>query len=501
MNLEGELMIIFFLISWLLLFFLYRMLTNPTSSKTLPLPPGPYPWPIIGNFFHFGKNLHLRLADMARVHGPLMSLHLGQQILIVGSSSIVASEILKTHDQTLSGRAVSRLLQKREPTAHNMNLVFTSECNDGWRTLRNIYKSELFSRKALETKVKMRENKVVEMMKYLGSKEGEEIVIKKVAFATSVNILGNALLSIDLVDFEGNGIGARIMKSLKRLAGLASMPLLADLYPVLSSWDLQGWYKQVMHIIHGELGDIWRDTLQRKRNENNVCSDLKDFTDILIEKGFTDQQINPLMQELFAAGTETTSATTEWLMVELLRNQKLMQKARNEVTKNINSDVVKESDLVHLPFLEACYKETLRLHPAGPLLLPHRAIEPCEMMGYTIPKDSQIMVNVWAINRDPKVWDDPLSFKPERFVGSKLSYKGNDFEFLPFGSGRRMCPGEAMASKIVLLTVASLILNFDWVLPNDVNPNDIDMEEEMDIAMHKKEPLHVIFKYCEQVKN
>ncbi|KVI07310.1 cytochrome P450 [Cynara cardunculus var. scolymus] len=459
MNLEGELMIIF-LVSWPLLFLFYRMITKPTSSKNLPLPPGPYPWPIIGNFFHFGKNLHHRLAEMAQVHGPLMSLHLGQQILIIGSSPIVASEILKTHDHALSGRAVSRLLQNREPTAHNMNLVFTSESTDVWRMLRNIYKSELFSRKALESYTEMRENKVMEMMKYLGSKEGEAIPIKQVAFATSVNILGNATLSIDLVDFEGNGIGANIIDSLRRLAVLAATPQLVDMYPILSRWDLQGWYKQVMHIIQADLGT-----------------------------------------ELFAAGTETTSASTEWLMAELLRNKELMQKVRDEVTKNIDGNVVKESDLVGLPFLEACFKETLRLHPAGPLLLPHRAKEACEIMGYTIPKDSQIMVNVWAINRDPNIWDDPLSFKPERFVGSKLSYKGNDFEFLPFGSGRKMCPGEAMASKIVLLTVAALILNFDWILPDDKNPNEIDMEEEMDIAMHKKQPLRVILKYRKQVEN
>lgn len=487
--------LIIFLVSWPLLFYFFRMITKRSFSKeSLPLPPGPYPWPIIGNFFHFGNNLHIRLAEMAQVYGPLMSLHLGQQILIIGSSPIVASDILKTHDHALSGRPVSLLLQNREPTIHNMNLVFTSVCNDGWRMLRNIYKSEFSSRKTLEANAKMRENKVMEMMNYLGSKEGEDIIIKKLAFASSVNILGNASLSIDLVDFEGNGIGASIMESLTRLAGLANMPLLADMFPILSRWDLQGWYKQLLHIVERELGPIWRDSLQRKRNETNISKDLKDFTDILIEKGFTNQQINPVMQELFAAGTETTSASTEWLMVELLRNQELMQKVRDEVTKNIHGDVVKESDLVHLPFLEACFKETLRLHPPGPLLLPHRAVEACEVMGYTIPKDSHIMVNVWAINRDPKIWDEPLRFKPERFVGSKMSYKGNDFEFLPFGSGRRMCPGEAMASKVVLLTVASLILNFDWFLPNNMNPNEINMEEEMYIAMRKKEPLHVILK-------
>nr|GEZ00780.1 probable (S)-N-methylcoclaurine 3'-hydroxylase isozyme 2 [Tanacetum cinerariifolium] len=130
-----------------------------------------------------------------------------------------------------------------------------------------------------------------------------------------------------------------------------------------------------------------------------------------------------------------------------------MRKVRDEVKTQIGKNVVKESDLVRLPFLEACLKETLRLHPPGPLLIPRKATQTCEIMGYSVPKDCQILVNVWAIHRDPNIWDDPLSFKPERFIGSNLSYKGNDFRYLPFGSGRRMCPGERMASKVILLTV------------------------------------------------
>ncbi|KAJ0732938.1 putative cytochrome P450 [Helianthus annuus] len=217
----------------------------------------------------------------------------------------------------------------------------------------------------------------------------------------------------------------------------------------------------------------------------------------MVQTAYGRQQHDPARRdpfELFAAGTETTGLTTEWFVAELLKNEEAMKKVRDEVTKQINGNVVKESDLVRLPYLEACFKETLRLHPAGPLLIPRKAVETCEIMGYTIPKDSQVLVNVWAINRDPKIWDDPLSFKPERFIGSNVSYKGNDFGYLPFGSGRRMCPGETMASKLILLTVASLVINFDWFIPDKTNPMEINMDEEMDIAMYKKEPLHVIFK-------
>ncbi|XP_071713317.1 probable (S)-N-methylcoclaurine 3'-hydroxylase isozyme 2 [Rutidosis leptorrhynchoides] len=493
--------IITFLIPLPLLFFLFRIISNRRSSNKLKLPPGPYPWPIIGNILQIGiKNPHITFAEMAKVHGPLISLRIGQRILIVGSSSIAASEILKTHDHALSGRDVSILLRNKEPTFHNMNLVFTSECDDGWRYLRNIYKTELLSGVVLESRANIRESKVLEMVKYLTSKEGEDIIIKDVMFVTAMNILGNATLSIDLVDYEGNGVGAGIMDTVRRLVMIVAKPQLADMFPVLGEWDLQGWYKQVMHIIEHELGAIWVDSIQRKRDDRSSSSS-KDFVDVLIEKGFTNRQINPVMEELFAAGTETTSLTIEWFVAELLKNQQVLKKTRDEVMKHINGDIVHESDLVRLPYLDACFKETLRLHPAGPLLIPRKATQTCEVMGYTIPKDSQILVNVWAINRDLSMWDDPLTFKPGRFIESNLSYKGNDFGYLPFGSGRRMCPGETMASKVILLTIANLILNFDWFVPDNVNPMEINMEEEMDIAMYKKEPLHVIFKLNKRFAN
>ncbi|PWA55465.1 cytochrome P450 [Artemisia annua] len=159
------------------------------------------------------------------------------------------AKILKTYDHVLSGRYVSRLLQNKKPTIHNMNLAFTSNCDDGWRNLRNLYKTELFSGKALDSSVNIRENKVIEMVKYLASKEGECKVIKDVVFVTSMNILGNASLSIDLVDFEGNGVGARIMSSVRKLTMLGAKPILADMYSIFSRWDLQGWYKEFMHIV------------------------------------------------------------------------------------------------------------------------------------------------------------------------------------------------------------------------------------------------------------
>jgi cytochrome P450 len=183
---------------------------------------------------------------------------------------------------------------------------------------------------------------------------------------------------------------------------------------------------------------------------------------------------------------------TEWAMAELMKNQDSMHKLRDELERGIGTDIVNESHLPHLPYLEACAKETLRLYPPGPLMLPRRALQTCQVMGYTIPKDSQISVNMWAIGRDPTVWNDPLSFKPERFLDSCLDFKGNNFDYTPFGAGRKICPGQPLAMKQVPLILGSLVHSFDWFLPSSVNPTELDMNDHYAVTLKKKQLLKLI---------
>nr|AZP01948.1 cytochrome P450 CYP80F5 [Panax ginseng] len=464
---------------------------HTSKAKTLPLPPGPYAWPLVGNIFQMrGKPPHLLLANLAKIHGPLISLRLGAQLVVVGSSPAAAEEILKVHDRILSGRCVAS--RQRGSKLHNLSSGLSEECGDAWKNIRGIYRSELFSTKAIESQVKIREKKAMEMVSYLGSKQGEILQIKEIVFVTVMNIISNMLFSVDFGDFEGVGLGKEMRGYIRRFGEVVSTPQLADLYPLLGGFDVKGMYNKLM------LSDLYEKTcacwgsIVKERKEGKIDQNHKDFMDALIGKGFTDDQINPLIEELFGAGIETTTATSEWLMVELLKNQQAMNKLRDELEKVIGVDTVRESYLPNLPYLEACVKETLRLHPLGPLLLPHRAVQTCEVMGYKIPKDTQILVNMWAIARDSNIWDDPLSFKPERFIGSGVDYKGLTFEYIPFGSGRRMCPGQPFASRTIPLIVASLIHNYDWFLPIDMEPSKIDMKEMIDMIMQKEEPLSVI---------
>lgn len=199
---------------------------------------------------------------------------------------------------------------------------------------------------------------------------------------------------------------------------------------------------------------------------------------------------------MFTAGTDTTTSTLEWAMAELLHNPKTLQKVQAEVRSKIKANKkVEEKDIENLPYLKAVIKETLRLHPPLPFLVPHMAMDSCNMLGYHIPKEAQILVNVWAIGRDPRSWEDPLAFKPERFMeaeAEKMDYKGHQFEFIPFGSGRRMCPAVPLASRLLPLALGSLLHAFDWVLADGLKAEDMNMTEKMGITLRKAVPLKLI---------
>ncbi|CAI0404261.1 unnamed protein product [Linum tenue] len=179
-----------------------------------------------------------------------------------------------------------------------------------------------------------------------------------------------------------------------------------------------------------------------------------------------------------------------------------MNKLREELNAELSlplerKSLIDESAVSRLPYLNAIVKETLRLHPPGPLMLPHRASETCEVMNYTVPEGAKILVNVWAISRDPTVWeDDPTSFKPERFIGSKVDFRGHDFEFLPFGAGRRMCPGVPLATRQISLILAAFVRNFDWCLPDGKDPAELDMSEKFGFTLQKEQPLLLVPNRC-----
>ena len=189
-------------------------------------------------------------------------------------------------------------------------------------------------------------------------------------------------------------------------------------------------------------------------------------------------------QDLFIAGTDTISSTLEWAMAELLCNPEKMAKAQKEIRGVLgNEGIVQESDISKLHYLQAIVKETFRLHPPGPLLLPHKAETDVEICGFTVPKNSQVLVNVWAIGRDPSTWLNPNAFVPERFLGFDIDVKRRDFELIPFGAGRRICLGLPLAHRMVHLILASLLHSYTWKLDDGMKPENMDMNEKLGFTL------------------
>jgi len=205
---------------------------------------------------------------------------------------------------------------------------------------------------------------------------------------------------------------------------------------------------------------------------------------------FSKKDIIPLLFYMFLAGSDTTTSTIEWAIAEAIRNPRIMKKAQAELDEVIGKDRrFEESDIDRLPYLHALVREVFRLHPPTPLLIPHRAESMCAVAGYMIPKDTKVLVNAWAIGRDPSIWNEPLEFKPERFMESEIEYKGQNFELIPFGAGRRICPGLPLAHRMVHLVIASLLHAFNWSLPDGITPDNLDMTEKFGITLQKALPL------------
>ncbi|CAM0150821.1 unnamed protein product [Urochloa decumbens] len=205
-----------------------------------------------------------------------------------------------------------------------------------------------------------------------------------------------------------------------------------------------------------------------------------------------DGTIIAVMFNLFTAGSETSATVLTWCMTELVRNPKAMARAQVEVREAYHgkNTIVEDDDLKGLTYLKLVIKEALRLHTPAPII-PRKCRGACQVMGYDVPKGTAMFVNLWAICRDPKYWDDPEEFKPERFEDSDLDYKGTNYKFLPFGAGRRICPGINLGVGNIDLALASLLYHFDWKLPEGIEANDVDVSEAVGLVASKKTSLIV----------
>ncbi|XP_059643246.1 geraniol 8-hydroxylase-like [Cornus florida] len=473
-------------------------IANGTKASPGKLPPGPAPLPFIGNILKLSNQPHKSLSDLAKTYGPIMTLKLGQITTVVISSSTMAREILQTQDLSFSNRFVPDAARARD---HHLISVSWLPVSTQWRKLRKILNSHVFSSQKLDAQQQPRCQKVLELIDFVHScsKAGVAVDFGQAAFRTSLKLLSNTIFSVNLID-PGSDIAQQIKELVRGAMEEAGKPNLADYFPFLRKFDIQGIRSRMeIHLgkMFGFLDSMINKRLEMRKFHGYIKSNDVLDTLLSISEENSDEidriHIQRLLSDLLAAGTDTTSSTLEWAMAEILHNPQTLSKAKAEIEQVVGKGKpVEESDIARLPYLQAIIKETFRLHPAVPFLVPRKVDENVEVSGFTVPKGAQVIVNVWAIGRDPSVWANHESFMPERFLGSEVDVRGRNFELLPFGSGRRICPGMPLAIRMVHLMLGSLINLFDWKLEDGITPEDLNMEEKFGFTLQKAQPLLAI---------
>ncbi|CAM0946434.1 unnamed protein product [Alopecurus aequalis] len=465
-------------------------------------PPSPWRLPVIGNFHQVltrGPLVHRTMADLARrFDAPLMYLQLGEVPVVVASSPEAAKEITKTHDLSFSTRPWSPSVRVMVADGDAEGLVF-ARYGALWRKLRKICVLELLSARRVRSFRHLREEEARRLVAGIAAaaSPGEATVdVGRRITATMTDSVIRAMIG-DRFDRREEFLES-LTEGIKIAAGFS----LADLFPSWKIVSLVSGTARRAEENHHKIFELMDSVImQHQRRRVAGCDVVEaDMVDVLLrlqkddglEVPLTMGTIKSVIRDLFSAGSETSSTTVQWAIAELVRNPSAMQRAQAELRDSLQGmPTVTEDDLANLRYLKLVIKETLRLYPAVPLLLPRECRETCKVMGYDVPKGTTVFVNAWAIGRDPKYWVDAETFKPERFEKSTIDYKGTDFEFLPFGAGRRVCPGITSAQASMELVLASLLYHFDWELPLGAAPSELDMTEEMGITVRRKNGLYL----------
>ncbi|XP_059658257.1 premnaspirodiene oxygenase-like [Cornus florida] len=487
-----------FLLCLLLIVKHWKMKTSKYSKK---LPPGPWKLPIIGNLHQLVGSLPQHaLKALAKKHGPLMHLQLGEVSAVVISSPELAQEVLKQRQLSYAQRPQILAV---EVMSYDGSSIFFAPYNDYWRQVRKICVTELLSAKRVDSFKSVRQEEVQNLIQCISSSRGLPINMSHEIFSLSNSIISRAAFGKACAD---QGL---FIETLDEIISLGGGFGLHDLFPSLKILHYISGTKPVMKRLQRKMDKILNTIMNEHRakrkhiNDVLVVEEEEDLVDVLLnmEEGstgadnfsLTTDNIKGVILDIFGAGSETSASTMVWAMSEMVKNPRIMKKAQAEVREALKgrSNNIDEKVIHELNYLKCIVKETLRLHPPGPLL-PRESIERDEINGYEIPAKTKILINVWEMSTDPKYWGDGDCFRPERFVDSSMSFKGTNFEYLPFGAGRRICPGISFAIAGIELSLAQLLYHFDWKVPNGSKPEELNMTETFGISAKRKYDLELI---------
>lgn len=407
---------------------------------------------------------------------------------------------MKTNDLVFASRP--SLLGQQKLSYNGLDVAF-APYSDYWREMKKLCVTHLFSSSRVHSFRPVREDEVLRTIRRLSESAASHKVIN--LSKAMMSFTGTLICRIAFgkryafEDDKEGGFHGLLHESQALLAEF----FFSDFVPWLGWIDRIRGHHYRLDKTFKELDMFYQKVIDDHMNPKNPQTDQKDVIDILLQImndrstsfDLTSDHIKALLMIIFIAGTDTSAATLVWAMASLMKNPRVMKKLEDEIRKLYgNNEFISEDDIERLPYLKAAVKETLRLFPPAPLLVPRESMEKCNIAGYEIQPRTLVFVNAWAIARDPETWNDPERFYPERFLNSPIDFKGQDFELIPFGAGRRICPAIQMGVATVELMLANLVHRFDWELAGGIKEQDIDEEVRPGITMHKKNDLCLIAK-------
>ncbi|KAL0404972.1 UNVERIFIED_CONTAM: cytochrome [Sesamum radiatum] len=491
-----------FLIIGLISAILFRAFVKKRSSPRLP--PSPLALPIIGHLHLIGPIPHQSFAKLSSRYGPLIHLYLGSVSCVVASSPEICKELLKTCESSFLDRP--HTVVSINTTYGSKDLTF-APFGDYWRFVKKLCMSQLLGGQTLDLLLPVRRDEMKYLIDFLLVKAnaGESVDIRSETMRMSNNLISRMVMSRRCSeDAKEAREVKRVVEDITELTGKFN---LSDYIWFCKNLDLQE-YEKRWNVLADRLDGMLEKIIDEHRDERRKLKQsskegevTKDLVHILLdiaedessEMKLTRENIKGLVVDLFIGGSDATALSLEWGLAELINHPKILRRAVQEIDSVVGKDrMVKESDIPRLPYIQAIVKEILRLHPPAPLI-PRESTEGCTISGYHIPAKTRVFVSTWAVGRDPNYWDDPLEFRPERFLpedGSakgQLDVRGQNYHFLPFGSGRRGCPGVSLALLVVETTLAAMIQCFEWKVEG--GNGTVDMEEGPGITLPKAHHL------------
>ncbi|MCD7472200.1 hypothetical protein HAX54_013208 [Datura stramonium] len=373
--------------------------------------------------------------------------------------------------------------------------------SDRWREMRKISILHLFSLKKVKFFDPIREDEVSRMIKKISQQAANYQItnLSNLMISLTSTIICRVVFGIRY-DEEGHK-RKKFDYLLPEAQAMTASFFVSDFFPYLSWIDKLTGLIDRLEKIFKDLDEFYEEHIEQHQKPNRPKSMEGDILDVLLQLkkeqstpiDLTFDDIKGLLMNVLVAGSDTSAAAVEWAMTALIKNPQSMKKVQEEIRKTIgNKGIVNEDDIQNMPYFKAVIKETFRLYPPGPLLIPRESMEKTTLEGYEIQPGTIIHVNPWAIARDPEIWENPEEFIPERFLNNDIDFKGQDYELIPFGAGRRGCPGIALGVASMELALSNLLYAFDWELPCGLKKEDIDTDVRPGITMHRKNELCLI---------